>query len=869
MSKKRFNLLCYLVALCLTVCSTVPLTAFAKSKAEEKAQALTSVEVTGIDVPAAGVALDNMATVKTAEGKTWEVPIVWTDENRNVVKTAEVGKRYFPTFAFYVPDGFKVGRSDKAGRFNATFPSFLTAAYGADKFIFALDRSTGITYVIYAPGYLVPGGIPRSVWDQGKANESQTDSSQQGSDPAPTPTPSPTPTPEPEPELSDIDKYCSDSAKQNSNDAFLNYLIDLIKNKIEPQAVELLREKFPESFGSAEPGKELSDEIGLYVYFKTGELNGEACAPGALAFVTGDYDDDGKFIMAMGVDLSSFMKYNEATGEYYIPEDIGNGDGSTIYDFENTIVHEMLHAFMFDYNRYGMRITTADESGKPGGTKATGQAFTTWFMEGMATTVENCYQFRNGEFKLMFNNGYTSDSILAAYTDDQLQGSERLDLRFCDDKENTGSAYVSGYLACAYLGYLSAMQNGLAPIDQDGNVSMTAIRTGLDKILTRLHGSGDGSNSECLDTIIRGISNGAYQNTADFQDRFIKGEGEDGSNGNNLATRAFVLAYLNWLESNNWTDENGKSVAANGSILFDDQNYRSPLDPQKNTEADVYKIANNQGMADSSVDDRRASTTGGTTKIGPNANGSANDTSQTGSAAAKAKTAETAPATQTAASSSAGSTSTAGNTTPAGGTTTAGSTTPTGSTTPASSSSSSDSSSSSGSTSAQDAAEPSTKDDVAVISAQSATAAPQENAASTVQDTVTPAQTDAANASQQAAAADQTAALNTATEPTQASTAATTDTTAVSAPADPAAVSVPADPAAESATLNSGADAATGTVSDGTSQASSTDAANPASVSETGSSSDTGGSADTASSGQDSSDDCSSCAAEAASQTAE
>ncbi len=65
--QEKIYLLCYLVALCLTVCSTVPLTAFAKSKAEEKAQALTSVEVTGIDVPAAGAALDNMATVKTAE----------------------------------------------------------------------------------------------------------------------------------------------------------------------------------------------------------------------------------------------------------------------------------------------------------------------------------------------------------------------------------------------------------------------------------------------------------------------------------------------------------------------------------------------------------------------------------------------------------------------------------------------------------------------------------------------------------------------------------------------------------------------------------------------------------------------------------
>ena len=90
-----------------------------------------------------------------------------------------------------------------------------------------------------------------------------------------------------------VDIYCSQSAKDALGDDQLQTLVDLIVTSIEPQAVNLLVESFP-CFADAAANDELGREIGLYIYYETGDQDGieehEDVAPGAYAYVLGSDD---------------------------------------------------------------------------------------------------------------------------------------------------------------------------------------------------------------------------------------------------------------------------------------------------------------------------------------------------------------------------------------------------------------------------------------------------------------------------------------------------------------------------------------------------------------------------------------------------
>ena len=64
-----------------------------------------------------------------------------------------------------------------------------------------------------------------------------------------------------------VDIYCSQTAKDALGYEQLQTLVGLIVASIEPQAVNLLIERFPCFKEAAEKG-ELGQEIGLYIYFK-------------------------------------------------------------------------------------------------------------------------------------------------------------------------------------------------------------------------------------------------------------------------------------------------------------------------------------------------------------------------------------------------------------------------------------------------------------------------------------------------------------------------------------------------------------------------------------------------------------------------
>jgi len=619
MKKKiRRTLLVRILAVILTAVvasgNVTPVYAAQKSSAVTKAgplKELTGLRVTGLDEPVPGVPFDTGATVVSAEGVSWDIPVIWVDESGKSASVPAAGKKYYPSFVFYVPAGYKISGADAAGRFTVQLPSFVTILSGQSGLIFAADPSTGITYIFCPSGY-TPGQPTVPAWNL--SQDSHESDSKDSSDPKPD---------EPEDPISEkVRMYCADNAIDTLGNDFLEWFIDLVKNTLVPQAANLLREKFPESLGSAQSGYELSHNIGLYIYYHTGEIEGTPTYDGAAAFVQEFYARNG-YAGIIGFNAPVFTEYNAAAEKWIVD------DAHKAY-LDNTIIHEMFHAFTKDYNHYGMTSFSPD-------------IFPVWFCEGLATTVQYAFMLYSDEFFQLAEIDpdtdefyYDIDSVLSGYKNPRYAADfdyARMDLRFSNEiGGNIGSAYVSGYLASVYLGYLDAFSRGDVPVDANGNVNMDVLRGGVDNILKRLHGSNE-SDAETLDAIINDISrvlDEPYKNTADFQDRFIKGtDGNGDGNGNDNASLAFVATYLDWLsrESIVFGD------LANGSILFQDQDYYSPLDWNKKAVSDVYRIPDKGGMIELDVDIRRANLTGGTSTVGDGTQNYVSDDSE-GSAAA-------------------------------------------------------------------------------------------------------------------------------------------------------------------------------------------------------------------------------------------
>ncbi len=307
---------------------------------------------------------------------------------------------------------------------------------------------------------------------------------------------------------------------------------------------------------------------------------------------------DKEYVVYMALDASQFVTFNAQTGKYEIVDTKRD-------DFTNTVVHEMMHGIMDDYTRYGMSGQT-DQS-----------HFPNWFIEGIATTVENAYQYRIDTFMELYNKdegAYTTGSIKDRYIAMPAAGGESFDIKDSASQNNGASAYVMGSVATVYLGYLYS-KNILNqdPIDPNGNVNIGYIRNGVDHILLDLHGKAqNGSNAQSLDTIINELSNNQYANTLAFQDNFIKGATE-GQEGGSLW---FTEQYLNWMKDQGY-EVDGKHMEANGSILRDEQNYSDPIpDWNIKPEGMPYQIADQRPPVKTSTDDVRANTTGGTSEVG-------------------------------------------------------------------------------------------------------------------------------------------------------------------------------------------------------------------------------------------------------------
>ena len=355
----------------------------------------------------------------------------------------------------------------------------------------------------------------------------------------------------------------------------------------------------------------------------------------ALAYVYATAIDRGgiKYCYLIGLDVTDMLQKDDkgksirnTEGKYVLVR-----EGDALETLKNTIIHEMFHAFMDDYNRTGMMggtkladVITNDENEFP--TEELEKRyrriiFPKWFIEGSASSVENVYQYRFDDFKQMrektlgggqYNDWFDKTTFLANYVNGKSNGKPLYaDLYYCDGVDedgneisNTQSAYVMGYVAILYLSELKARATTGSAIWTDGkqiSISNDKLRTALDGILKDLH------KGATLDQVIYDISPVAsdgskvYKDTAAFQELFIKGPvnkndeypGDDGS-------LAFAIDFLNHLQV--LSVEPGKNNVANGSILFDfGEDYTTPLDENKDASSDYYQIIESNELEESSV----------------------------------------------------------------------------------------------------------------------------------------------------------------------------------------------------------------------------------------------------------------------------
>lgn len=607
-------------------------------------QIVNSVQIGNVYAPVAGMTLDDEATVTTAEHATWQIPVLWVSDDLQVV-SGEVLEdcSYVPVLAFYVPQEYAL----EGDTFAVTLSDELSELFGTDEIVSVYDSRTGITYILPASLVGLFARADNVVQDSTETNELEAFvGAEQGQSQETTPT------------LVDI--YCSQTAKDALSNEDLEWLIDLILHRLEPQAVNLLLSKFP-SFGEAAARGEISTQIGLYIYFEKGDDDGKyehGTAPDTVAYAlsaTSEIDGSPKFCHMLGLDTLALVRKNNAgepirdpsTGKFTLLR-----EGSSLTSLQNTIVHELFHAIMADYNRTGMTGTNDLEDIR---VDATGNyahpdrfsrmaliEYPRWFLEGSATAVENVYQYHYDSFELLRRENYGLGKPNRLYDANTLFNNYAYGMKdkntfayfdleyhntYTDDAGNNintnYSRYTSGYLATLYLSDLAArhINDGESAIrvgdDGTTTIDATRLRMGLDSLMRWMH------EGQTMDELVNSLSptddnnQPIYKNTDDLTKKFIKGEKNgEGEYVGDEESLAFTVAYLNNLRK--IEEELPKEDDPNGSILQDfDVNYQSMLDPNQEATAPVLAIAESNGLVESSVASDQAAIGGGKSAIEP------------------------------------------------------------------------------------------------------------------------------------------------------------------------------------------------------------------------------------------------------------
>ena len=389
--------------------------------------------------------------------------------------------------------------------------------------------------------------------------------------------------------------YCSKTAVEAIDADVLEQFCDLLINQVEPQAANLLLDKLPAFKAAAEQGG-LSREIGMYVYYGRGDydsyahfIDGGSAASTSICPLE---DDDGSTILGQLIAFNTKGIINK------------NTDGNSYYDtgshewlrFEYAVIHELVHAVMNDYNRAGMMGYNDMESLDMSYSDARKirnnyiklLSFPVWFIEGVASIIGDGYDQVDDLYELYkdADGSFTAESVLNACLDNQY---------YTLAANNLMSGYVSGYLAMFYLCDLAAKQNpevGAAITEANGEFSMDnqKLLYGFNDILSRLH------SGETLDSIINSLTGGRFTDTADFEERFIRGEKVNDAYSGDDETLGLCVKILNYFDG--LTKAAGET--ASGSLLVPFENVGElPLDIESDVQADIYRANGSDDFVES------------------------------------------------------------------------------------------------------------------------------------------------------------------------------------------------------------------------------------------------------------------------------
>ncbi|MBR1669226.1 MAG: hypothetical protein IJ695_00825 [Butyrivibrio sp.] len=219
-------------------------------------------------------------------------------------------------------------------------------------------------------------------------------------------------------------------------------------------------------------------------------------------------------------------------------------------ELQDTMIHEMMHAFMDDYTRNAMVGMDKDGNRPMDAEEIFTEALPGWFCEGTAITVEAGYNQSRWAIldNFLLGQDEPQEDILEVFKDTQtmsqaqqimfesltgeelkaykeeLGGNDALptDLTI---EENT---YGISYVGTMFLYYMAAKTLGLKPMEEDGTLNMDVMLKGLDYILRSLH---DGFS---LDQVIAEISadpdtgESVYADTTAYEKNFMHGADEPG-----------------------------------------------------------------------------------------------------------------------------------------------------------------------------------------------------------------------------------------------------------------------------------------------------------------------------------------------------
>ena len=632
------------------------------TQGRENAKVVSGITIGDVTAPKEGTRLDDKAVVTTAEGDTWEIPVIWIGENLKP-DTGLAGKgSYLPVLAYVVPEQYTIRSNDATGRgYKITLSEDLLKLFGEEKIISIYENKTGITFILPAKlkdlyaqkgtvknptdaagGEIVPDDQIAPFEDDEPEEETEEEVEEEEE-------------PEEEEEEQEesyshlVNVHCDSNAKKALTESDLEFLADLVVNILHPQAVNLLIEKFP-AFRDAADNNKLGEYLTVIVGYEEGN---DAVGYARRGRLTEEKYGDYKFVYSFTVNASELTDHKE-DDKTIITRDFNS---KAMRDLSNTIVHELFHCVSYDYNRPGLTGYLYTDEGLKDYTETSLVRLPDWFIEGTASSVENNWQYRHDVFNILCAPSESSDDInlkkqlVKKYVDgvyhkndqDQWVCDQNFDIEFSNGKDRGGrdcnsatSRYVSGYLACMYLYELAAAKDpaigsSRSVVGENVVFSSEKLRLGMNSILERMH------KGETMDQVINSISGGACKDTAAFEALFIKGapDPEDGKyflDGDEKSVD-FVYNFMNYMYK---VDEtiNGPNKYANGSVLFDfTEDFGSPLSYEGTYTTDVLKAQDDKNgdfviFSRSTVGDRNAYSTGGKSMSGtPAAASSGSDSS--------------------------------------------------------------------------------------------------------------------------------------------------------------------------------------------------------------------------------------------------